>query len=207
MPSFYSWEEALTAPDDFAFNSTVVLSRTHHPPAGNLDFPNPNAPQGQAQMSSAVEFWFPTPNTSDSNQVCFPLGSISEYTNVLSQKTFAQMCWSTQVFQSMTMVSQVAVYRLGAGRPENNMGALVWQLVSVKHTYPSSYLKLFFRTTFGKAHPGHQSNTLDDGKFFNTEKHRSSPPLQSIHSGPIRRNSWKSTQYPIDGILSKETQS
>lgn len=28
------------------------------------------------------------------------------------------------------MVSEVAFYRLGAGRPENNLGALVWQLVS-----------------------------------------------------------------------------
>ncbi|KIJ51534.1 glycoside hydrolase family 2 protein [Sphaerobolus stellatus SS14] len=110
MPSFYSWEEVLESPSDFNFNSTVVMSRDHHPPAGDLTFPNPNAPQGQQQMSSAVQFWLPTPGTSDSNQ------------------TFAQWCWSTQVFQSMTMVSQVAFYRLGAGRPENNMGALVWQL-------------------------------------------------------------------------------
>ncbi|KAF9010820.1 glycoside hydrolase family 2 protein [Cyathus striatus] len=110
MPSFYSWEEVLTSPDDFSFNSTVVMSRDHHPPAGNLSFPNPNAPQGQAQMTLAVERWLPTPGTSDSNQ------------------TFAQWCWSTQVFQSMAMVSQVAWYRHGAGQGENNLGALVWQL-------------------------------------------------------------------------------
>jgi hypothetical protein len=87
MPSFHSWEEVLTSPDDFSFNSTVVASRDHHPPAGNLSFPNPNAPQGQAQMTSAVELWLPTPGTDDTNQ------------------TFAQWCWSTQIFQSMTMVS------------------------------------------------------------------------------------------------------
>ncbi|KAF7377200.1 Glycoside hydrolase family 2 protein [Mycena sanguinolenta] len=110
MPSFYSWEEVLLSPEDFSFNSTVVTSRDHHPPAGNLSFPNPNAPQGQAQMTQGVELWLPTPSTSDSNQ------------------TFAQWCWSTQIFQSMTMMSQIAWYRRGAGQGENNLGALVWQL-------------------------------------------------------------------------------
>ncbi|KAJ6628324.1 glycoside hydrolase family 2 protein [Mycena sp. CBHHK59/15] len=110
MPSFYTWEEVLTSPDDFSFNSTVVMSRDHHPPAGNLSFPNPNAPQGQFQMTQGVELWLPTPSTPDSNQ------------------TFAQWCWSTQIFQSMTMLSQIAWYRRGAGQGENNLGALVWQL-------------------------------------------------------------------------------
>ncbi|KAJ7757190.1 glycoside hydrolase family 2 protein [Mycena maculata] len=110
MPSFYSWEEVLLSPDDFSFNSTIVMSRDHHPPAGNLSFPNPNAPQGQAEMTEAVELWLPTPSTPDSNQ------------------TFAQWCWSTQIFQSMTMMSEIAWYRRGAGQGENNLGALVWQL-------------------------------------------------------------------------------
>ncbi|KAI0030346.1 glycoside hydrolase [Vararia minispora EC-137] len=110
MPSFYSWEEVLESPDDFSFNSTVVSSRDHHPPAGGLAFPNPNAPVGQAQMTSAVELWLPTPNTTDSNQ------------------TFAQWTYSTQVFQAMTMDAQIAWYRRGAGLGENNLGALVWQL-------------------------------------------------------------------------------
>lgn len=110
MPSFYSWEEVLLSPDDFAFNGTVVASRDHHPPAGNLSWPNPNAPQGQFQMTSGVELWLPTPDTENSNQ------------------TFAQWCWSTQIFQAMTMESQIAWYRRGAGLGENNLGALVWQL-------------------------------------------------------------------------------
>ena len=110
MPSFYSWEEVLLNPEDFAFNSTVVASRDHHPPAGSLAFPNPNANQGQAQMTQGVELFLPTPNTTDANQ------------------TFAQWCWSTQVFQSMNMVSEIAWYRRGAGLGENNLGALVWQL-------------------------------------------------------------------------------
>ncbi|KAH7906820.1 glycoside hydrolase family 2 protein [Hygrophoropsis aurantiaca] len=110
MPSFYTWEEVLENPEDFAFNSTVVMSRDHHNPAGNLSWPNPNAPQGQYQMTSAVELWLPTPGTSDANQ------------------TFAQWCWSTQVFQSMNMVAEIAWYRRGAGMGENNLGSLVWQL-------------------------------------------------------------------------------
>lgn len=113
MPSFYSWEEVLESPDDFAFNSTVVVSRDHHPPAGSLAWPNPNAGQGQAQMSDAVMLWLPTPGTSDSNQ------------------TFTQWCWSTQLFQSLYMVYEIAWYRRGAGQPENNLGALVWQLNDV----------------------------------------------------------------------------
>lgn len=61
-------------------------------------------------MSSAVELWLPTPSTSSGNQ------------------TFAQWCWSTQIFQSMNMVSEIAWYRRGAGLGENNLGSLVWQL-------------------------------------------------------------------------------
>ena len=110
MPSFYSWEEVLLSPNDFAFNSTVVASRDHHPPAGSLSWPNPNADQGQGQMTVAVELFLPTPNTTDANQ------------------TFAQWCWSTQVFQSLNMVSEIAWYRRGAGLGQNNLGALVWQL-------------------------------------------------------------------------------
>ncbi|KAJ3556228.1 hypothetical protein NP233_g12026 [Leucocoprinus birnbaumii] len=112
MPSFYSWEEVLTSPSDFSFNSTVVMSRDHHPPAGSLSFPNPNAPQGQAQMTSAVNLWLPTPLESSTNP----------------NKTFTQWCYSTQIFHNLAMVAQVAWYRQGAGRGENNLGALVWQL-------------------------------------------------------------------------------
>ncbi|KAG9316861.1 hypothetical protein JVU11DRAFT_2936 [Chiua virens] len=108
--SFYTWQEVLESPEDVAFNSTVVMSRDHHPPAGNLTWPNLNAPQGQYQMTSTVERWLSTPGTSDANQ------------------TFAQWCWSTQVFQSMNMVAEIAWYRRGAGVGENNLGSLVWQL-------------------------------------------------------------------------------
>lgn len=110
MPSFYSWEQVLQSPDDFAFNSTVVMSRDHHPYPNGLTFPNPNAPQGQAQMTEGVELWMPTPNVGDANS------------------TFAAWAWSTQVYQAMAMDVQIAWYRHGAGLGENNLGALVWQL-------------------------------------------------------------------------------
>ncbi|KII92211.1 glycoside hydrolase family 2 protein [Plicaturopsis crispa FD-325 SS-3] len=113
MPSIYSWAEVLEHPEDYSFNSSAVAARDHHPAAGNLSYPNPNAPAGQFQMTSAVELWLPTPSTND------------------SYSTFAQWCWSTQVFQSMTTVAQIAWYRRGAGRGENNLGSLVWQLNDV----------------------------------------------------------------------------
>ena len=110
MPSFYSWEEVLLNQEDFSFNSTVVASRDHHQPAMGLTFPNPNSAQGQGQMTAAVVSILPTPGTSDTNQ------------------TFAQWCWSTQIFQSLNVVSEIAWYRRGAGLGENNLGSLVWQL-------------------------------------------------------------------------------
>ncbi|EIW76704.1 glycoside hydrolase family 2 protein [Coniophora puteana RWD-64-598 SS2] len=110
MPSFYSWEEVLQSPDDFSFNSSVVMSRDHHPFPTNMSWPNPNAPEGQAEMTEAVQMWLPTPGTTNSNQ------------------TFAQWCWSTQVFQAMTIGAQIAWHRRGAGLGENNLGSLVWQL-------------------------------------------------------------------------------
>ncbi|KAJ2999426.1 hypothetical protein NUW54_g6940 [Trametes sanguinea] len=113
MPSFYSWEEVLKSPDDFSFNSTVVMSRDHHPPPLGLLWPNPLAPEGQKEMTVAVEQWLPTPSTPDSNH------------------TFAQWCWSTQIFQSLYMTSEIAYYRRGSGRGENNLGSLVWQLNDV----------------------------------------------------------------------------
>ncbi|KAK7021055.1 hypothetical protein VNI00_017544 [Paramarasmius palmivorus] len=83
--SFYTWQEALTSPEDFSFNPTVVMSRDHHPPASGLAFPNPNAPEGQREMTEAVEMRLPRPGTSHSNH------------------TFAQWCYSTQVFQALTI--------------------------------------------------------------------------------------------------------
>ncbi|KAH8077515.1 glycoside hydrolase family 2 protein [Cristinia sonorae] len=127
MPSFFSWEEVLESPSDFSFNSTVVASRDHHPPAGNLSFPNPNAPQGQFQMTSAVSLWLPAPPLDNSTTALSVPRTLVAQT-AQQNKTFAQWCYSTQVFQSLNMVSEIAWYRRGAGLGENNLGALVWQL-------------------------------------------------------------------------------
>ncbi|OZJ03656.1 hypothetical protein BZG36_03551 [Bifiguratus adelaidae] len=110
MPSYESWTEALTSPEDYSFNSTVVMSHDHHPPAGNLSFPNPNAPQGQAQMTVAIDTWYPAINATDNSTL------------------FRLQCWATQLFQGQYMQNEVEFYRRGAGRPENNLGALMWQL-------------------------------------------------------------------------------
>ncbi|KAL1711576.1 glycoside hydrolase family 2 protein [Schizophyllum commune] len=88
----------IQSPDDFEFYSTVVMSRDYHPPARLLDFANPNAPQGQYEMTAPVELWLPTPSTTD------------------AKHNFTQWCWSTQVFQAMEISAQVAFYRRGAGR-------------------------------------------------------------------------------------------
>ncbi|KAJ7739497.1 glycoside hydrolase family 2 protein [Mycena olivaceomarginata] len=110
MPSFYSWEEVLESPEDFSFNSTVVASRDQPPSCSRFQLPESQRPARSGPMTQGVELWLPTPSTSDFNQ------------------TFAQWCWSTQIFQSMGMSSQIAWYRRGAGQGENNLGALVWQL-------------------------------------------------------------------------------
>jgi beta-mannosidase len=118
----------LTSPKDFSIDSSVFLSRIHHPPANSFDFPNPNAPQGRDEIVNAVQTWLPTPGTKDKNQ------------------TFAQWCYSSQVFQSLvrltavilpslwlnsfsqTIGAEIAWYRWGAGKAENNLGGIVWQL-------------------------------------------------------------------------------
>ncbi|KAF5390415.1 hypothetical protein D9757_005257 [Collybiopsis confluens] len=121
MPSIYTWEQALLSPSDFAFNSTVVASREHHNPAGSLAFPNPNAVAGQSQMTLAALEWLPTPPILGFNS--------SETSGSAADKaTFAAWCYTTQVFQALTISSEIAFYRRGAGLPNNNLGGIVWQL-------------------------------------------------------------------------------
>ena len=77
LPPFYSWEEVHENASDFSFKSSIIVSQDHHPPAGRLAFPNPNAFEGQ---TATIELWLPNPGTPDTNQ------------------TFAQWGWSMQVF-------------------------------------------------------------------------------------------------------------
>lgn len=64
----------------------------------------------------------------------------------------------------MNMVSEIAFYRRGAGRPENNLGALVWQLVRACLLVYDMSLNTVARTTSGKAHHGLPSNIRGVGK-------------------------------------------
>lgn len=113
MPSIYSWEEALTSADDFTFDSQTVVSRQHRPPPGNLTWPNPRAPEGQEAMLKAISLWLPAIHKEN------------------PKDKFTQQCYSSQVYQAMYMASEISWYRLGAGKPEQNRGVVVWQLNDV----------------------------------------------------------------------------
>lgn len=66
MPSLQSWRTQVSEAD-LHFNSTTVLLRDHHDPSGGLNTSNfHNSSIGQAQMTEAVELWYPIPNKSDS---------------------------------------------------------------------------------------------------------------------------------------------
>ncbi|KND02096.1 uncharacterized protein SPPG_02596 [Spizellomyces punctatus DAOM BR117] len=109
MPSIHSWDEVLESPDDFQFNSTVIVARNRKPPAGSTEWPNPNSPQGMGEMTRAVISHYPIPNRSN------------------PRENFTMWCHATQLFQAQFMQWQIQYYRLGAGRPENNLGSIVWQ--------------------------------------------------------------------------------
>ncbi|PFH55869.1 hypothetical protein XA68_17481 [Ophiocordyceps unilateralis] len=109
MPSLASWKEALR-PDQLSFNSTAVVLRNHHYPVQGLA-PNPaNSSRGMAEMTMAVEQYYPTPNKTD------PVGNFSAW------------CHATQIFQADFYKSQIQFYRAASGFRERQLGALYWQL-------------------------------------------------------------------------------
>ncbi|KAL5429282.1 hypothetical protein PMIN06_012743 [Paraphaeosphaeria minitans] len=110
MPSLQSWQQAV-APEDLSFNSSVVMLRDHHPPAGGVNTSNfYNASFGQGQMTMAVEEWYPIPNKTD------------------SLANFSAWCHSTQLFQAEFYKFQIEFYRRGSALPERQLGSLYWQL-------------------------------------------------------------------------------
>ncbi|KAH9819236.1 family 2 glycoside hydrolase [Melampsora americana] len=113
MPSIYTWDRVLTNIEAYSFNSSEIRVHTKHPPAKSLTYPFA-ADDGQAEMTTGVTDWYPTPNiTGDPREL------------------LAQWAYSTQIFQAAYMASEITYYRLGASRGENNMGALYWQLNDV----------------------------------------------------------------------------
>ncbi|KAK5747008.1 hypothetical protein LTS12_022524 [Elasticomyces elasticus] len=110
MPSLQSWRQQV-AEVDLSFNSTTVLLRDHHYPAGGLNTSNvANSSAGQAQMTEAVELWYPTPSKTD------PVANFSAW------------CHATQIFQSDLYNFEIAFYRRGSGLPNRQLGSLYWQL-------------------------------------------------------------------------------
>lgn len=67
MPSIHSWRQQVSE-RDLKFNSSVVTLRDHHYPPGGLNMSNyANSSVGQAQMTEAVEMWYPVPDKKDSS--------------------------------------------------------------------------------------------------------------------------------------------
>lgn len=113
MPSLQSWRQQI-AESDLHFNSTTILLRNQHNPPGNLDTSNlTKSLVGQAQMTTAVERWYPTPSKID------PIGNFSAW------------CHATQIFQAEFYRSQIEFYRRGSGLPNRCMGSLYWQLEDI----------------------------------------------------------------------------
>ncbi|KAL1712027.1 glycoside hydrolase family 2 protein [Schizophyllum commune] len=115
-------------------------SRDHHPPARLLDFPSPNAPQGRYEMTAPVELWLPTPSTTD------PKHNFTQWCRSTQVAFYRRGCgagslsrdatWHVLLSGSRSLRRRDAIgvgNGTGAGRPERNLGALVWQLSDVWH--------------------------------------------------------------------------
>ncbi|KAI8821024.1 glycoside hydrolase family 2 protein [Fimicolochytrium jonesii] len=127
MPSIYTWDEVLTSPSDYQFNSSVVVARNRKPPPGGTAWPNPNSPNGMYQMTQGVITHYPVPSRVD------------------QRTNFSMWCHATQLTQAQFMQLQIESYRLGSGRPENNLGALVWQLNDIWQADSWSGVEYSFR--------------------------------------------------------------
>ncbi|MBW0514543.1 hypothetical protein O181_054258 [Austropuccinia psidii MF-1] len=113
MASIYTWDRILKSPEDYAFDSIVLRSHLKHDAARSLTYPW-LASAGLGELESGVTTYYPTPKPNNDHRALL-----------------AQWAYSTQVFQAAFMASQIAYYRLGASRSENNMGAVYWQLNDV----------------------------------------------------------------------------
>jgi beta-mannosidase len=110
MPSLQSWQQAVD-PADLHFNSSVVMLRDHHPPAGGMSTSNfANASIGQGQMTVSAQTWYPVPNKTD------------------SVANFSAWCHTTQIFQADFYKAQIEFYRRGSALRERQLGSLYWQL-------------------------------------------------------------------------------
>ncbi|KAJ5129510.1 uncharacterized protein N7515_005549 [Penicillium bovifimosum] len=113
MPSLQTWRQAVDD-EDLDFNSSTILLRNHHYPAGGPDTHNfKNTTKGMDEMTTAVKRYYPAPSKAD------PIGNFSAW------------CHATQLFQADMYKSEIQFYRRGSGMPERQLGALYWQLEDI----------------------------------------------------------------------------
>ncbi|KAK0635970.1 glycoside hydrolase family 2 protein [Bombardia bombarda] len=113
MPSINSWRNVL--PDDeLYFNSSTIMLRNHHYPAGGLNTSNYyNSSLGMGEMTMAVQRYLPIPNKAD------PVANFSSW------------ILATQIFQADFYKSQIQFYRAGSGLRNRQLGCLYWQLEDI----------------------------------------------------------------------------
>ncbi|KAF5866606.1 hypothetical protein ETB97_010699 [Aspergillus alliaceus] len=113
MPSLQTWQQAVD-PKDLHFNSSTVMLRNHHYPAGGTFTDNfHNTSLGMGEMTIAVQRYYPIPNKVD------------------SIANFSAWCHATQLFQADMYKSEIQFYRRGSGMPERQLGSLYWQLEDI----------------------------------------------------------------------------
>ncbi|KAJ9492869.1 hypothetical protein VN97_g362 [Penicillium thymicola] len=113
MPSLQTWQQAVDE-KDLHFNSSTIMLRNHHYPAGSPDTHNySNSSKGMAEMTIAVELYYPIPDKQD------PIANFSSW------------CHATQLFQADMYKSEIQFYRRGSGMPERQLGSLYWQLEDI----------------------------------------------------------------------------
>ncbi|KAG5953114.1 hypothetical protein E4U53_006850 [Claviceps sorghi] len=113
MPSLSTWKEAIPE-QDLHFNSSTIMLRNHHYPAGGLNISNyDNSSKGMGEMTMAVQRYYPVPSKTD------------------RIANFSAWCHATQIFQAEYYRSQIQFYRVGSGRPERQLGCLYWQLEDI----------------------------------------------------------------------------
>lgn len=113
MPSLQTWEQALE-PEDLHFNSSTIVLRNHHYPAGGPFTDNfHNSSLGMAEMTLAAQRYYPVPNIAN------------------SVANFSAWCQVTQIFQADFYRSQITYYRRGSGMRERQLGSLYWQLEDI----------------------------------------------------------------------------
>lgn len=113
MPSLQSWRQVINE-KDLHFNSTPVMLRNHHYPAGGTFTHNfKNSSMGMGEMTVAVERYYPIPDKTD------------------MVANFSAWCHATQLFQADMYKDQIMFYRRGSVMPERQLGSLYWQLEDI----------------------------------------------------------------------------